>query len=232
MLRISESWLVISLMVWRCDLNMSSQRKITAQTVSCTKTKNLNPLIDTTRIVFEFKIIIKREKELRYSQSVSYIIHISYVFCIWAHHPFLDETSTFLNLKKGDLVYLEDGSGENVMTNGWCRGYCERTREHGDFPSECVYVLPTLDKPQRDVLVSATTSFFVFIFSCSQILMFSHSHVVMFSYSHVLKFSCSQILMFSNSHVLTFSCSHILMFSCSHIPVSYTHLTLPTICSV
>jgi len=53
------------------------------------------------------------------------------------------------------LVYLEDGTGENVMTNGWCRGYCERTREHGDFPSECVYVLPTLDKPQRDVLVGA-----------------------------------------------------------------------------
>ena len=66
---------------------------------------------------------------------------------------FLGETSTFLNLKKGDLIILQDMNGEQVMTSGWCNGYCERTRQRGDFPSECVYVLPTLEKPQRDILV-------------------------------------------------------------------------------
>ena len=39
------------------------------------------------------------------------------------------------------------------MTSGWCYGECVRTQAKGDFPAECVYVLPTLRKPPAQVLV-------------------------------------------------------------------------------
>ncbi len=39
------------------------------------------------------------------------------------------------------------------MTSGWCKGTCERTGKTGDFPSEAVYVLPTMDHPTAEVLV-------------------------------------------------------------------------------
>lgn len=41
------------------------------------------------------------------------------------------------------------------MKSGWCFGHCERTGAKGDFPAECVYVLPTLSKPPPAILVSA-----------------------------------------------------------------------------
>ena len=70
-----------------------------------------------------------------------------------SHNSFSGEKSSFLHFKKGDLIILEDCTGREIETNGWCNGYCERTRLRGDFPSEHVYVLPTLEKPQKDVLV-------------------------------------------------------------------------------
>lgn len=62
------------------------------------------------------------------------------------------EKSSILSFKKGDLIILEESTGKDVMNSGWCRGFCERTRQRGDFPSECVYVLPALEKPQKDIL--------------------------------------------------------------------------------
>ena len=41
------------------------------------------------------------------------------------------------------------------MSSGWCSGICERTGEKGDFPAECVYVLPAITRPPPEVLVSA-----------------------------------------------------------------------------
>jgi len=63
-----------------------------------------------------------------------------------------NENTAYLNLKRGDLIILEQYKGEKVLTASWCQGYNERTRQRGDFPTENVYVLPTLDKPQRDIL--------------------------------------------------------------------------------
>ena len=40
------------------------------------------------------------------------------------------------------------------MQSGWCYGLCERTGAKGDFPAQCVYSLPTLQKPAPAVLVS------------------------------------------------------------------------------
>ena len=59
-----------------------------------------------------------------------------------------------MSFRKGDLIVLEDDShGEDVMQSGWCFGCCERTGQKGDFPAECVYILPTITKPLPEVLV-------------------------------------------------------------------------------
>jgi len=62
------------------------------------------------------------------------------------------EGSSFLSFKKGDLICLDQDDGYAVMHSGWCFGKCDRTGEAGDFPANCVYVLPTLIKPSQDVL--------------------------------------------------------------------------------
>ncbi|XP_068687074.1 unconventional myosin-VIIa-like [Montipora foliosa] len=62
------------------------------------------------------------------------------------------ESSSFLSFKKGDLIILEKDTGETVQNSGWCHGICERTTKKGDFPAECVYVLPTITKPTLDTL--------------------------------------------------------------------------------
>ncbi|KAK7499213.1 hypothetical protein BaRGS_00009473, partial [Batillaria attramentaria] len=58
----------------------------------------------------------------------------------------------FLTFQKGDLIVLEQHSGENVMNSGWCSGENMRTSHKGDFPAECVYVLPTITRPPEEIL--------------------------------------------------------------------------------
>ena len=67
---------------------------------------------------------------------------------------FLDAESSFLSFHKGDLIILDQDNGEAVMNSGWCFGECARTSRRGDFPAECVYVLPTITKPPPEILVS------------------------------------------------------------------------------
>ena len=67
---------------------------------------------------------------------------------------FIGEGSSFLSFQKGDLIQLESEDGEDIMNTGWCFGECERTKKKGDFPTECVYVLPTIIKPPMEVLVN------------------------------------------------------------------------------
>ena len=74
--------------------------------------------------------------------------------CTKHTHTHLGEGSAFLSFCKGDLIHLENEDGEDVMKSGWCYGECERTGAKGDFPAECVYVLPAIAKPPSDVLVS------------------------------------------------------------------------------
>ena len=66
---------------------------------------------------------------------------------------FIGEGSSFLSFQKGDLIQLESEDGEDIMNTGWCFGECERTKKKGDFPAECVYVLPAITKPPMEVLV-------------------------------------------------------------------------------
>ena len=59
--------------------------------------------------------------------------------------------SSYLTLQKGDLVVLQQDSAEAYAT-GWCFGENERTGKKGDFPAECVYLLPSMNKPPAEIL--------------------------------------------------------------------------------
>lgn len=54
---------------------------------------------------------------------------------------------------KGDLILLDQDTGEQVMTSGWAHGTNDRTKQRGDFPADCVYVLPTIIRPSPDIVV-------------------------------------------------------------------------------
>ncbi|TTI30672.1 Unconventional myosin-VIIa [Bagarius yarrelli] len=62
------------------------------------------------------------------------------------------DDSTFLSFAKGDLILLEQDTGEHVMTSGWAHGVNDRTKQRGDFPADCVYVLPIITRPQPDIV--------------------------------------------------------------------------------
>ncbi|XP_066268057.1 unconventional myosin-VIIa-like isoform X2 [Branchiostoma lanceolatum] len=68
------------------------------------------------------------------------------------------DSSSFLAFKKGDLIVLDQDSGDTVMNSGWCYGQNDRTGQRGDFPAECVYVVPTVTKPAPDILQLFTMS--------------------------------------------------------------------------
>ncbi|XP_072432946.1 myosin VIIAa isoform X3 [Chiloscyllium punctatum] len=63
---------------------------------------------------------------------------------------------TFLSFQKGDLILLDHDTGEQVMTCGWGHGMNERTKQKGDFPTDCVYVLPTVTKPPAEIVCLVT----------------------------------------------------------------------------
>ncbi|XP_023197958.1 unconventional myosin-VIIa-like isoform X2 [Xiphophorus maculatus] len=64
--------------------------------------------------------------------------------------------STFLSFCKGDLIILDEHDGEHVMNSGWAHGVNDKTKQRGDFPADCVYVLPTITRPQYDIVALVT----------------------------------------------------------------------------
>lgn len=62
--------------------------------------------------------------------------------------------SAFLSFSKGDLILLDEHTGEHVMNSGWAHGINDSTNQRGDFPADCVYVMPTITRPQYDIVVS------------------------------------------------------------------------------
>ncbi|XP_028818751.1 myosin VIIAa isoform X2 [Denticeps clupeoides] len=70
-------------------------------------------------------------------------------------NPVADD-STFLSFIKGDLIVLDQDTGEQVMTSGWAHGINDRTKQRGDFPADCVYVLPTVTRPLPDIVALVT----------------------------------------------------------------------------
>ncbi|CAK6979855.1 unconventional myosin-VIIa isoform X4, partial [Scomber scombrus] len=64
----------------------------------------------------------------------------------------IGEQSTFLSFLKGDLILLDQDTGEQVLTSGWAHGINARTNQRGDFPADCVYVLPTVTRPPQEIV--------------------------------------------------------------------------------
>lgn len=63
-----------------------------------------------------------------------------------------------LSFKKGDLIQLEDSCvGDTVLSQGWCEGRCDRSGETGNFPSETVTVVPTVTKPDAELVALYAT---------------------------------------------------------------------------
>lgn len=61
------------------------------------------------------------------------------------------DAASFLQYKKGDLIkLLQDSNGETLMNATWGHGECNG--QEGLFPTEQVYILPTLTMPTSTVL--------------------------------------------------------------------------------
>ncbi|XP_022095227.1 myosin-VIIa-like isoform X1 [Acanthaster planci] len=71
-------------------------------------------------------------------------------------NPDQGQGSSFLSFQRGDLIILEQENGDALMESGWCYGENDRTGRKGDFPAECVYVLPTTTKPAPDIVALFT----------------------------------------------------------------------------
>uniref|UniRef100_A0A8C3EFD1 Myosin VIIA n=1 Tax=Corvus moneduloides TaxID=1196302 RepID=A0A8C3EFD1_CORMO len=67
------------------------------------------------------------------------------------------EESGFLSFLKGDLIVLDQDTGEQVMNSGWANGFNERTKQRGDFPTDSVYVLPTVTMPPLEIALVTMT---------------------------------------------------------------------------
>ncbi|KAG8137083.1 hypothetical protein E2320_005634 [Naja naja] len=63
------------------------------------------------------------------------------------------DNSGFLSFLKGDLLILDQDTGENVMNSGWANGVNERTKQKGDFPTDSVYALVTMTPNQRQEVI-------------------------------------------------------------------------------
>ncbi|CAN0290451.1 unnamed protein product, partial [Lampetra fluviatilis] len=66
------------------------------------------------------------------------------------------EEGTFLTFRKGDLLVLDQDTGATVLTTGWAHAANERTGQRGDFPTDCVYVLPTITRPLPEIQALVT----------------------------------------------------------------------------
>ncbi|XP_078485190.1 unconventional myosin-VIIa-like isoform X1 [Ciona intestinalis] len=73
-------------------------------------------------------------------------------------NPKAGDESTILKFKKGDLIVLGQPAGSEFNATTWRTGVNDRTGASGDFPTDSVYVLPTLVKPMEDLVNMFTMS--------------------------------------------------------------------------
>lgn len=61
------------------------------------------------------------------------------------------DAASFLQFRKGDLIVLsQDCTGETLLNTTWGHGICNN--EEGLFPTEQVYILPTIEMPSNAIL--------------------------------------------------------------------------------
>jgi myosin-7 len=103
---------------------------------------------DIRELVVAFLEGLKRK-----SRYVIALQDYSYSTAVTAVDKSTPLSSSYLAMQKGDLIVLEQESAE-AYTTGWCYGENDRTGKRGDFPAECVYLLPSMNKPPAEILVS------------------------------------------------------------------------------
>nr|XP_039263341.1 unconventional myosin-VIIa-like isoform X3 [Styela clava] len=64
----------------------------------------------------------------------------------------IQQGDTFMKFNKGDLLILDQEAGVDFLSHGWRHGTNDRSDMKGDFPTDVVYVLPTLKKPPQDIV--------------------------------------------------------------------------------
>lgn len=76
-----------------------------------------------------------------------------YAVAMQANPNKITEGSQFLSFTKGDLLVLEKPWGKlQKLGQAWSFGTNATTKQSGDFPMDCVYVLPALTKPPKETL--------------------------------------------------------------------------------
>lgn len=59
---------------------------------------------------------------------------------------------SFISFRKGDLIVLQNSTGEDLMNNSY--GYGECNGVSGDFPTEFVHILACLSRPKPEILAA------------------------------------------------------------------------------
>lgn len=99
-----------------------------------------------------------RSSSLCWLSGIFMFLHLKWYLWITIPPPApAGEESTFLSFLKGDLIVLDQDTGEQVLHSGWAHGINERSKQRGDFPADCVYVLPTMIHPQPELVVRTFT---------------------------------------------------------------------------
>jgi len=62
------------------------------------------------------------------------------------------EEHNLLKFKKGDLLMLDRKAGSEFASKGWRTATNDRTQKNGEFPVDCVYVLPAMRKPSAEII--------------------------------------------------------------------------------
>lgn len=57
-----------------------------------------------------------------------------------------------MRFKRGDLIELDEPAGADFTSIGWRSGANDRNGRTGDFPTDGVYVLPTIEAPPSDLV--------------------------------------------------------------------------------
>ena len=68
------------------------------------------------------------------------------------HDDMNENNAQFVKFEKGDLLHLNAAAGENLRVKSWAEAKNEKSGEEGHIHSNNVYILPTLQKPDQNIL--------------------------------------------------------------------------------
>lgn len=120
------------------------------------------------------------------SRITIYISSINNSWCVLLSVDRHD--SSFLTFSKGDLILLDEHTGEHLLARGWAHGVNDRTKKRGNLHMDSIYVLPAITKPQYDIVVSGL--FFQLIILWPSQHNFMHVAVIWLGYKVLLPGCC------------------------------------------